>query len=47
MWEVAFLKACHSLHMLSVTEVPNQPWLEAHKAPHCEVTDISGERKGL
>ena len=36
MWEVASLKACHSLHKLSVTEVPNQPWLEAHKAPHCE-----------
>lgn len=38
MWEVASLGAVtHSLHMLSETEVPSQPWLEAHKAPHCEV----------
>lgn len=45
MWEVASLRACHSLHMLSVAEVPDQPWREANKAPHCEVLDISGEKK--
>ena len=46
MWEVASLKTCHGLHMLSVTEVPDQPWLEAHKAPHCESrTSLWGEEK--
>lgn len=41
MWEVASLKACDSLHMFFVMEVPNQTQPEAHKAPHCEVTGIS------
>lgn len=47
MWEVASLEACHSLHILSVTEVPNRPWCEAHGRIIVRFQASLGEQRGI